>query len=84
LKKAVLCITQNWAARVGSGLFATAWNQRHVQPCPLCSDRYQNDEAAIKKRAALAKGIKASFKTNPDREWRDYIEAEAKNQTLKI
>jgi hypothetical protein len=39
--------------------------------------------AAIKKpsAAALAKGIKRLFKSEPDREWRDHIEAEA---TLKI
>jgi hypothetical protein len=39
--------------------------------------------AAIKKpsAAALAKGIKRLFKSEPDREWRDHIEAEA---NLKI
>jgi hypothetical protein len=35
-------------------------------------------------RAALAKGIKASFKQQADREWRDHIEAEAKKRILKI
>jgi hypothetical protein len=34
--------------------------------------------------ATLAKGIKASFKQQADREWRDHIEAEAKRRTLKI
>jgi hypothetical protein len=33
--------------------------------------------------AALAKGIKASFKQQADREWRDHIEAEAKKRTTK-
>jgi Mor family transcriptional regulator len=46
-------------------------------------------KAAIKKikqptGAALAKGIKTSFKQKADREWRDHIEAEAKKRTLKI
>ncbi len=42
--------------------------------------------AKIKKpsAAALAKGIKQSFKEKADREWRDHIEAEAKKRTLKI
>jgi hypothetical protein len=35
-------------------------------------------------RAALAKGIKASFKQQSDRAWRDHIETEAKKRTLKI
>jgi hypothetical protein len=34
--------------------------------------------------ADLAKGIKASFRQKPDREWRDHIEADAKRRTLKI
>jgi hypothetical protein len=34
--------------------------------------------------AALAKGIKMSFKQKSDREWGDHIEAEAKKRTLKI
>jgi hypothetical protein len=46
-------------------------------------------KTAIKKigkptAAALAKGIKASFKQKADREWRDHIEVEAKKRTLKI
>ena len=34
--------------------------------------------------ATLVKGVKASFKEQLDREWRDHIEAEAKKRTLKI
>src|SRR5438105_4018452 len=34
--------------------------------------------------AALAKGIKASFKQKADREWRHHIEAEAKKRISKI
>ena len=34
--------------------------------------------------AALAKGIRASFRQQSDREWRDHIEAEATKRTLKI
>jgi hypothetical protein len=46
-------------------------------------------ETAIEKikkptAAALAKGIKASFKQQADREWRDHIETQAKKRTLKI
>jgi hypothetical protein len=46
-------------------------------------------KAAVKKiktpsAAALAKGIKQSFKQKDDSEWRDHIENEAKKRTLKI
>jgi hypothetical protein len=34
--------------------------------------------------AAVAKGIRQSFKQTSDQEWRDHIEAEAKKRTLKI
>jgi hypothetical protein len=34
--------------------------------------------------ATLAEGIRASFKQQANREWRDHIEAEAKSRTLKI
>ena len=42
--------------------------------------------AAIKKPsgATLAKGIKRLFKREPDREWRDHIEAIAAERTKKV
>ena len=49
----------------------------------------QQVKAAIEKigkptDAALAKGIKASFRQKADREWRDHIEAEVKKRTAKV